>query len=287
MKKAVILAGGRGTRLYPITKAVNKHLLPINDKPMIYYPLSLAMLCGIKQIEIVTSPEHLQSFRDLFSDHKDLGIDISFRLQLEPDGIGSIPYLCRDFIADDSFLMMLGDNFFYGNGIISLIKSAKMAEQSATIFCRATTKPEQFGILNLAEDGVPSNVEEKPTNPKSNLAVTGLYYLDPQSIEFAEKAKKSGRGEVEIGSILNRYISSSDLTFKVFGRGVSWYDAGTLGDLTDLSQTVYNFERLSGFKIGCLEEISVSNGWASSKLEETIRTSPGEYYEYLRAVTSA
>jgi glucose-1-phosphate thymidylyltransferase len=280
--KGIILAGGSGSRLFPITESVSKQLLPVYDKPMIYYPLSVLMLAGINDILIITTPNAQQQYIDLLGNGEQFGISLSYVLQLEPKGLAEAFILGEDFIGQDSVCLILGDNFFYGANFSPKLKEAAKLNEGSTIFAYQVHDPERFGIVEVDEEYKALSIEEKPINPKSDYAITGLYFYDNSVIEFAKKVKPSKRGELEITDINQAYLDKGQLTVKVLGRGFAWLDTGTHDSLMEASLFVQTVEKRQGFKIACLEEIAFLNGWVNqeklmlrAKLLE--KTSYGEY----------
>jgi len=263
--KGVILAGGSGTRLYPITKGVSKQLLPIYDKPMIYYPLSVLMLAGISDILIITTQGDHSSFKNLLGNGSDFGVQLSYEIQPSPKGIAEAFIIAEDFIGDDSVCLILGDNFFWGQGFSPMLQSASEKEKGATIFGYKVKDPERFGIVEFNENMEVISIEEKPKKPKSNVAVTGLYFYDNQVIEFAKNVKPSTRGELEITDVNQMYLDKGLLSLELLGRGFAWLDTGTHETLLDSSLFVETIERRQGYKIACVEEIAFNNGWLSSQ----------------------
>lgn len=258
------MAGGSGTRLYPLTMITSKQLLPVYDKPMIYYPLSTLMLAGIKDVLIISTPSDLKNFKILLSSGKQFGMNFSYAEQLSPDGIAQAFIIGEEFIGDDSCAMILGDNIFYGNGMSKLLKSAlKNTEKNdiATIFAYSVNDPERFGVVEFDDKGQAISIEEKPASPKSNYAVPGLYFYPPGVSEKSSKIKPSLRGELEITSLNEMYIKENKLSVKVMGRGFAWIDAGTMDALVEASEFVQMIEKRQGIKISAPEEIAYNNGW--------------------------
>lgn len=282
--KGIVLAGGSGTRLYPITKQISKQMLPIYDKPMIYYPVSVLMLAGIRDILIISTPQDISRFENLLGDGSKFGINLTYKVQEEPKGLAQAFTLGEEFIGDDNVAMILGDNIFYGNGLQKKLKNAiKNTEKGiASVFGYNVPDPERFGVVEFDKNGKVVSIEEKPIHPKSNYAATGLYFYDNRVIEYAKSLKPSARGEYEITDINKIYLKNGELSVEVLGRGYSWLDTGTFDSLNDASDFVRSVQK-NGQMIACLEEIAYINGWIDS---ETVREigegmSKNSYGKYL------
>lgn len=285
--KGIILAGGSGTRLYPITKGVSKQLLPIYDKPMIYYPLSVLMLAGIREVLIISTPDDIDGFKRLLADGKELGIDISYAVQPSPDGLAQAFIIGEEFIGDSNVCLVLGDNIFYGQGFTPLLRQAVNRQKGATVFGYQVKDPERFGVVAFDENKRAISIEEKPAKPKSNYAVTGLYFYDNDVIEIAKQVKPSERGEVEITTVNQMYMERGDLNVELLGRGFAWLDTGTHESLLEAAQFVETIEKRQGYKVACLEEIALNNGWLTKEKVAEIGQSMSKnaYGQYLIDLT--
>lgn len=274
--KGIILAGGSGTRLYPLTIVTSKQLLPVYDKPMIYYPLSVLMLAGIKDILIISTPTDLPNFERLLGDGSEFGINLSYAEQSSPDGLAQAFIIGADFIGSDNVAMILGDNIYYGNGFTSILKEATQNAQNgnATIFGYNVHDPERFGIVEFDKDGKVISVEEKPQIPKSNYCITGLYFYDNRVVDFAKKVKPSARGELEITDLNRMYLEDGTLNVKLLGRGYAWLDTGTMDSLIEAAEFVQMIEKRQNIKISALEEIAYHNNWID---KQTLLVSAEKY----------
>ncbi|WP_252237966.1 glucose-1-phosphate thymidylyltransferase RfbA [Clostridium sp. VAP51] len=272
--KGIVLAGGSGTRLYPLTLVTSKQLLPVYDKPMIYYPLSTLMLAGIKDILIISTPKDLPNFEKLLGDGSRYGINLFYKVQQSPDGLAQAFILGEEFIENDSCAMILGDNIFHGNGLTAHLKRAVENEGRATVFGYYVDDPERFGVVEFDDKGKAISLEEKPEVPKSNYAVTGLYFYDNKVCEYAKNLKPSARGELEITDLNRIYLEQGKLDVITLGRGYGWLDTGTVDSLTEATEYIKVIETRQGLKIACLEEISYKNGWIDKK---TLLKSAAEY----------
>ena len=282
-RKGIVLAGGAGTRLYPLTLAASKQLMPVYDKPMVYYPLSALMLAHIRNVLIVSTPEDLQRFQQLLGDGSSLGMNFQYAVQEKPEGIAHAFIVGESFLAGDPSALVLGDNIFYGQGLSGRLQATNKIEDGATVFAYGVKDAERYGVIEMDAEGRALSIEEKPDKPRSNLAVTGLYFCDEAAVDMVRELKPSGRGELEITDLLNIYMTRGALNVEPLGRGVAWLDTGTHDSLLDASTYIAAIERRQGQKVACLEEIAWRNGWiddaALEKLAEPLLKCP--YGEYL------
>ena len=288
--KGIILAGGSGTRLYPLTKVTSKQLLPIYDKPMIYYPLSTLMLAGIRDILIISTPVDTPRFKELLGDGKQMGVNLEYAIQESPDGLAEAFIIGEDFIGEDSCAMILGDNIFYGNGFSNLLVKARDnadKNKKATVFGYYVKDPERFGVVEFDENGKALSLEEKPTNPRSNYAVTGLYFYPKGISGLAKKVKPSKRGELEITTLNQMYLKKDELNVEIFGRGYTWLDTGTMDSLAEACNFVRTIQNLQGIGISVPEEIAYKNGWTSKEqlLNSAKSYGKSEYGKHLKRVS--
>jgi glucose-1-phosphate thymidylyltransferase len=286
--KGIILAGGSGTRLYPLTLAVSKQLLPVYDKPMIYYPLSVLMLAGIRDIQIITTPGDQPLFRHLLGDGRQFGINLSYAVQPSPDGLAQAFIIARDFIGDDRCALVLGDNIFYGHGLSDILRNAAKRETGATLFAYEVADPERYGVVSFDGGRRAISIEEKPQRPKSNWAVTGLYFFDKRVVELASQVKPSARGELEITTLNEMYLERGEVQVEKLGRGFVWLDTGTFDSLMDAGDYIATIERRQGLKVSCPEEIALRMGFVSPKEMEPWLGQLGKsgYASYVKRVIS-
>ncbi len=283
MRKGIVLAGGSGTRLHPLTLAVSKQLLPIYDKPMIYYPISVLLLAGVREILIITTPEDQPGFRRLLGDGSQLGVSFEYIIQEKPDGLAQAYILGEDFVGGEPSIMILGDNIFFGQGFGGLLREASQQTNGATVFGYTVQDPERYGVVELGPNGRALNIEEKPAKPKSNHAVTGLYFYDGRASTFARELKPSARGELEITALNQRYLEEGDLQVQLLGRGFAWLDTGTHDSLIQAGELIRTLEQRQGLRIGCVEEVAFRKGWIDrSQLAALGRAqAKSEYGQYL------
>ena len=281
--KGIVLAGGSGKRLSPVTKGVSKHLIPIFDKPMIYYPISVLMMAGIREILIISTPEDFNSYKKLLGDGSKFGIKFEYKQQANPDGLAQAFIIGEKFIGTDPVCLILGDNIFYGHELNVLIKEAIEDPKKATVFGYPVKDPQRYGVIEFNKEGEVLSIEEKPNKPRSNKAVVGLYFYPNDVIEISKKVKRSQRGEFEITSINQAYLEKKNLQVKVLGRGFAWLDTGTHESILEAGQFIHTLEKRQGLKVACLEEIAYNNNWISNKelLKQTEELSQTEYGQYL------
>ncbi len=285
-RKGIILAGGSGTRLYPITKGISKQLLPVYDKPMIYYPLSVLMLAGIKDILVITSPDDQENFKRILGDGSEFGINLTYKVQPSSDGLVQAFIIGEDFIGSDSVCLVLGDNIFWGQGFTPILRKVVSQDNGATIFGYQVMDPERFGVVEFDKNLKAISLEEKPKSPKSNFAVTGLYFYDNNVVELAKKVKPSSRGELEITTLNQMYLEQGNLNVELLGRGFVWLDTGTFGSLLEAAMFAETIEKRQGYKIACLEEIALKNGWITNDqvLAAAEKLMKNNYGQYLKSL---
>lgn len=289
--KGIILAGGSGTRLYPITKAVSKQILPLYDKPMVYYPLSVLMLSGIREVLIISTPRDISLFKELFGDGKWLGMKFDYAVQDKPRGLADAFIVGEKFIGNDSVALVLGDNIFYGQSFTKTLRNARQKidnSKGAVIFGYFVKDPTAYGVVEFSEEGKVLGIEEKPENPKSNYAVPGLYFYDNSVVEIAKNVKPSARGEIEITAVNNAYLEKKQLNVELLGRGMAWLDTGTYDGLLEASNFIATIQKRQGMYVSCIEEIAYSNGWITKEeilaLAKTYKTEYGRYLEYITEI---
>ena len=282
-RKGIVLAGGTGSRLFPATKSISKQLIPIYDKPMVYYPISVLMLGNIREILIISTPEHMGLYKKLLGDGSEWGINLQYKIQPKPGGLAESFILGEDFIKGYPSALILGDNIFYGSGLEQMLEGANEKQDMASIFAYRVFDPERFGVVEFDNNSKAISIEEKPSNPKSNYAVTGLYFYDKNVIDFAKNLKPSARGELEITDLNKLYLENNRLNVEILTRGYAWLDTGTPESLIEASHFIYTLEKRQGKKISCLEEIALYKGWLSKEdLLENISNKKGHYIDYLR-----
>ncbi len=285
--KGIVLAGGAGTRLHPITRGVSKQLLAVYDKPMVYYPISVLMLAGIREILIITTPEDQSSFQRLLGDGSRFGVEFTYAVQPKPEGLAQAFLIGKEFIGKDPVALVLGDNIFYGANLSKLVRTAVAREKGATVFGYYVCDPERFGVVEFDADGKAVSIEEKPKNPKSNYAVTGLYFYDNDVVSIAENIKPSARGELEITTVNNEYLKRGDLHVETLGRGYAWLDTGTHESMLDAANFIHTVEVRQGLQVACLQEIAFDNKWLTAAevragIQDMLKT---EYGQYLMRIT--
>jgi glucose-1-phosphate thymidylyltransferase len=282
MRKGIILAGGSGTRLYPLTKVVSKQLMPVYDKPMVYYPLATLMQAGIREILIISTPEEIHRFESLLGNGDNFGISISYKVQPSPDGLAQAFILAEEFLGGASAALVLGDNMFYGHDLTKSLQNANNQKSGGTVFGYHVSNPKSYGVVEFDDSGTAISIEEKPVVPKSNYAVPGLYFFDERVVEFAKNVKPSARGELEITDVIDQYLKAGELKVEIMGRGTAWLDTGTHDDLLAAAQFIATIDKRQGLKVNCPEEVGYRNGWLSeAKLREIaqplIKSGYGEY----------
>ncbi len=285
-RKGIILAGGSGTRLYPLTKVVSKQLMPVYDKPMIYYPLATLMQTGIREILVISTPEEIHRFESLLGDGSNFGIELSYAIQPSPDGLAQAFLIAEEFLQGCAAALVLGDNLFYGHDLTKSLKTACAQEVGGTVFGYHVANPKSYGVVEFDKEGVAKSIEEKPDNPKSNYAVPGLYFFDSRVVEYAKNVQPSARGELEITDIIDQYLQQNELKVEIMGRGTAWLDTGTHDDLLAAAQFIATVEKRQGLKVNCPEEIAYRNGWVSGQRLKEIAAPlrKSGYGEYLLAL---
>jgi glucose-1-phosphate thymidylyltransferase len=269
MRKGIILAGGSGTRLYPLTKVVSKQLMPIYDKPMVYYPLATLMQAGINDILIISTPEEINRFEELLGNGENFGINVTYKIQPSPDGLAQAFIIAEDFLDGSAAALVLGDNMFYGHDLTKSLQNANAQTSGGTVFGYHVSNPKSYGVVEFDKDGTAVSIEEKPKHPKSNYAVPGLYFFDKRVVEFAKSVKPSARGELEITDVIDQYLKANELKVEIMGRGTAWLDTGTHDDLLAAAQFIATIDKRQGLKVNCPEEVAFRNGWITEdKLRE-------------------
>lgn len=283
MHKGIILAGGSGTRLYPLTKVVSKQLMPVYDKPMVYYPLATLMQAGIQDILVISTPEEIHRFEELLGDGSSFGVSISYKIQPRPDGLAQAFILAEEFLNGAPAALVLGDNMFYGHDLVKSLKTANSQQAGGTVFGYHVSNPKSYGVVEFDDTGTAISIEEKPAEPKSNYAVPGLYFFDERVVEFAKNVKPSPRGELEITDVIEQYLQAGELKVEIMGRGTAWLDTGTHDDLLAAAQFIATIDKRQGLKVNCPEEVAYRNGWLSAeKLREIAQPlRKSGYGEYL------
>ena len=283
MHKGIILAGGSGTRLYPLTKVVSKQLMPVYDKPMVYYPLATLMQAGIKEILVISTPKEMNRFEELLGDGSSFGVSISYKVQPSPDGLAQAFILAEEFLNGAHAALVLGDNMFYGHDLVKSLKNANSQQRGGTVFGYHVSNPKSYGVVEFDDTGTAISIEEKPAEPKSNYAVPGLYFFDDRVVEFAKNVKPSDRGELEITDVIEQYLKAGELKVEIMGRGTAWLDNGTHDDLLAAAQFIATIDKRQGLKVNCPEEVAFRNGWLSAeKLREIAQPlCKSGYGEYL------
>lgn len=282
MRKGIILAGGSGQRLYPLTKVVSKQLMPVYDKPMVYYPLGTLMQAGIREILIISSPSEISRFEELLGNGNNLGINLSYKVQPSPDGLAQAFIIGEEFLSGQNAALILGDNIFYGHDLVKSLKVSNKQKSGGTIFGYHVANPSSYGVVEFDSDGNAISIEEKPLNPRSKYAVPGLYFFDNRVVEFAKKVKPSARGELEIVDIIDQYMELGELKVEIMGRGTAWLDTGTHDDLLTAAQFISTIDKRQGLKVNCLEEIAFRNGWINHEdlrltAESLVKSGYGKY----------